>query len=458
MSLGATDAIPVTVLTGSLGAGKTTLLNRILRNAGDRKVAVLVNDVGELNVDAELVSEQSDLSVADGTVAELSNGCICCELRDDLETAVVRLARERSFDHLVVEPSGISDPAPVARLFTGGSAAAARYDVDAVVAVVDARQFADTFDVDETRRVSSANRNASRSGDVDGQRPSGRRGNLGDGGEGTPKRTLATGDDGERRPLSDLLVEQVEFADLVVLNKCDLVSDVERERVESVVRALRPDAEILVAEYAAAPVDRLLDTGLFDPATAAERAGWRRALDAAADEADEDAGDGRAHRDHGHSYPEEEYGVDSFVYRRRRPFHPARAAALLADPPKSVLRAKGSMWVAGREDAHLTYSRAGPSAYVEVTGRWVASLPEFEQGAYRRNRSNLGFEWDEEWGDRRTGLVFIGRGVDEEALVAALDDCLLTDEETAESWDAFENPFPDEPGGRTTLAEPTPEE
>ncbi|MDS0297166.1 GTP-binding protein [Halogeometricum sp. S1BR25-6] len=450
MSLGAADAIPVTVLTGSLGAGKTTLLNHLLRNAGDRKVAVLVNDMGELNVDAELVSEDSDLSVADGTVAELSNGCICCELRDDLETAVVRLARERSFDHLVVEPSGISDPAPVARLFTGGSPAAARYDVDAVVAVVDARQFADTFDVDETRGVSSANRNAKRSGDVDG--------------EGMPTRTVEAGADGERRPLSDLLVEQVEFANLVVLNKCDLVSDAERERVESVVRALRPDTEILTVEYAAAPVDRLLDTGLFDPGTAAERAGWRRMLDADGS-GDRDDGVGHDHDDHsdhdhghGHSHPEEAYGVDSFAYRRRRPFHPARVAALLAALPESVLRAKGSMWVAGREDAHLTYSRAGPSAYAEVTGRWVASLPEFEQEAYRRNRSDLGFEWDEEWGDRRTGLVFIGREMDEEALVASLDDCLLTDAEFSTEWDAFENTFPADPGGRTTLSEPTPGE
>ncbi|MDS0296160.1 GTP-binding protein [Halogeometricum luteum] len=427
MSLGGSDATPVTILTGSLGAGKTTLLNHLLRNAGDRSVAVLVNDMGELNVDAELVSEESDLSVADGTVAELSNGCICCELRDDLETAVVRLARERSFDHLVVEPSGISEPAPVARLFTGGSPAAARYDVDAVVAVVDARQFADTF-----------------------------------GSDGEPTRAVAEDGDGERRPLSDLLVEQVEFADLVVLNKCDLVSDAERERVESVVRALRPDADIVAAEYAAVPVDRLLDTDLFDPGTAAERAGWRRALDA--DESgDRDGGvghdhDGHSDHEHEHAHPEEAYGVDSFVYRRRRPFHPARVAALLADLPGSVLRAKGSMWVAGREDAHLTYSRAGPSAYAEVTGRWVASLPEFEQDAYRRNRSDLGFEWDEEWGDRRTGLVFIGRGMDEEALVAALNDCLLTDEEMGESWETFENPFPEEPGGRATLSEPTPEE
>jgi G3E family GTPase len=442
MGLGTADEIPVTVLSGSLGAGKTTLLNHLLRTAGDRTVAVLVNDMGELNVDAEFVSERSELSVADGTVAELSDGCICCELRDDLETAVVRLARERSFDHLVVEPSGISDPAPVARLFTGGSPAAARYRVEAVVAVVDARLFADTFERD-----------------------------------GTPSKAIAEDGESETRPISDLLVEQVEFADVVVLNKCDLVSDAERERVEAVVRTLRPDAEVVPATYAEVDADELLGVQRFDPQSAAEAAGWRRLLDAA-ERADEEAAesggadrhrddhhadhhDGDGHHDHdGHSHPQEEYGVDSFTYRRRRPFHPGRIAALLSDPPESVIRAKGTLWVAGRERVQLTFSQAGPSAYVEGSGRWIASLPEFEQEAYRRNRSTLGFEWDDEWGDRRTGLVFIGREVDEDELVAALDDCLLTDEEMAADWAAFEAEyaFPDEPGERATLAEPTPGE
>ncbi|SFR32025.1 GTP-binding protein [Halogeometricum limi] len=434
MSLGTAGTIPVTILSGSLGAGKTTLLNHVLRNAADRKIAVLVNDMGELNVDAELVSEESELSVADGTVAELSNGCICCELQDDLETAVVRLARERDFDHLVVEPSGISEPAPVARLFTGGSPAAARYDVDAVVAVVDARLFADTFESD-----------------------------------GTPEQTVAEGGEDERRPLSDLLVEQVEFANVVVLNKRDLVTDEELARVESVVRALRPDAEIVTAEHSTVPIASVLGTGSFDPQTAAERAGWRQVLGEG--EAESDGNDEHGHGDghdhghdendghaHDHTHPEEAYGIDSFVYERRRPFHPERVASVLGDLPDSVVRAKGSMWVAGREAAHLTYSQAGPSAYVEATGRWIASLPEFEQKAYRDNRSDLGFEWDETWGDRRTGLVFIGRDVDEESLSAALDDCLLTDEEMDAAWDEFENPFPAEPGERTTLAEPSVEE
>ncbi|WP_311170212.1 GTP-binding protein [Halobellus ordinarius] len=466
--LKSSDETPVTVLSGSLGAGKTTLLNRLLKGSSDRNIAVLVNDMGELNVDADLVDEASDLSVADGTVTELSNGCICCELRDDLETAVVRLARERSFDHLVVEPSGISEPAPVARLFTGGSPAAAKYRMDAVVAVVDSRLFADTFDADST-----------------------------------PTKSVAEGGDGERRPLSDLLVEQVEFADVVVLNKTDLVDDAELERVEGVVRSLRPDARILRTTYGDVEIDQVLGVDLFDPATAAEKAGWKQALDAGAEEGsgsghEHDQGDGGGHEhdqgdadshehdqgdadghehdqgdadghehdhrdegagshDHDHTHPEEDYGITSFTYRRRRPFHPERVADVLGDLPPSVLRSKGHLWVAGREETHLTYGQAGPSATVEATGRWVASLPEFEQRSYRNNRSDLGFEWDETWGDRRTGLVFIGQDIDEAALRKRLDDALLTDEEFESDWETLSglDRYPTEPDEEYTLADPT---
>ena len=451
MSL-SSDQTPVTILSGSLGAGKTTLLNRLLSGAGDRDVAVLVNDMGELNVDADLVSEESELTVADGQVTELSNGCICCELRDDLETAVVQLAQERSFDHLVVEPSGISEPAPVARLFTGGSPAAAKYRVDAVVAVVDSRLFADTF-----------------------------------GPDGEPTETVAEGGDGERRPLSDLLVEQVEFADVVVLNKTDLVDDAERERVERVVRTLRPDARVLATTYGDVAIDDVLSVDLFDPGAAAEKAGWKQALDAA-EGADADGTGGRElrqsshehadhdhidqsrdrhghdghgqtghdHAGHEHTHPEDDYGITSFTYRRRRPFHPERIAAVLADLPASVLRSKGHLWVAGREETHLTFSQAGASASVEATGRWIASLPEFEQRSYRNNRSDLGFEWDETWGDRRTGLVFIGQDIDESALIDRLDDALLTDAEFEDEWETLSglDRYPTEPGGRVVLASP----
>ncbi|AUV83694.1 cobalamin biosynthesis protein CobW [Salinigranum rubrum] len=430
----ASDDIPVTILSGSLGAGKTTLLNRLLDTAGDRDIAVLVNDMGEINVDAELVSGRS--ANAAGSVTELSNGCICCELRGDLDRAVMRLARERDFDHLVVEASGISEPGPVAKLFTRGNASA-RYVVDALVTVVDARQFYDAF-----------------------------------GGAGEATRRGAADDD--TRPLSDLLVEQVELANVVLLNKTDLVSDEELATVEELVHGLRPDAEIIRTEYSTVDPDRLLGRRLYDPARAAEAAGWRQALADAGDgdhEADEDEHDDHDHEGHahdhdhgddhshdhdhgGHSHPEEAYGVTSFVYRRRRPFHPGRLADLLADLPPNVVRSKGTLWVAGRE-LNLALGQAGPSVHVEAAGPWVATRPEFEQDAYRRNRRNL--EWDDDWGDRRIELVFIGTGFDEESLRARLDDCLLDDEAFASfdpgTWEG-ENPFPTEQGERVVLAAP----
>lgn len=396
------DAIPVTILSGSLGAGKTTLLNHLLAEADDRDIAVLVNDMGDINVDADLVSQNTDLAV-DGGVTELSNGCICCELQDDLETAVVRLARDRDFDHLVVEASGISEPRPVARLFTTGSQATARYAVSSVVAVVDARQFHDAF--------------------------------------GEAGVAARRGDEGGDRPLSDLLVEGVEFANLVVLNKTDLVTPDELDRVAEMVRALRPDADVVRTEHSRVAPETVLRER-YDPATV-EEAGWKRVLE------DETGNHGHGHD---HAHPEAVYGVTSFTYRRRRPFHPERLRAFLADLPPSVVRSKGTCWIATGADSSYTMGQAGPSVRMEAAGPWIASLPEFEQDAYRRNRSDL--DWDEDWGDRRTALVFIGREMDEDELTAALDDCLLTDDEMATAWDDFENPFPTEAGDEVVVTEP----
>jgi G3E family GTPase len=394
------DAIPVTILSGSLGAGKTTLLNHLLAEAGDRDIAVLVNDMGDINVDADLVSQNTDLAVDDG-VTELSNGCICCELQDDLETAVVGLAGDREFDHLVVEASGISEPRPVARLFTTGSRAAARYDVASVVAVVDARQFHDAF------------------------------------GEAGVAARRGEADDGAR-PLSDLLVEGVEFATLVVLNKTDLVTPAELDAVEEMVRTLRPDAEVVRTEHSRVDAGTVL-RDRYDPATADE-AGWKRALE---DEAD---------HDHDHDHPEAVYGVTSVTYRRRRPFHPERLHAFLADLPPAVVRSKGTCWIATGADQSYTMGQAGPSVRMASAGPWIAGLPEFEQDAYRRNRTDL--SWDAEWGDRRTELVVIGREMDEDALIAALDDCLLTDAEMTMDWGDFPNAFPTEAGEEYVVTEP----
>ena len=404
------DTIPVTILSGSLGAGKTTLLNHLLAEA-DRRIAVLVNDMGEVNVDAELVAEGSELDIDDG-VAELSNGCICCELQDDLETAVVRLARDRSFEHLVVEASGISEPAPIARLFTTESRVAARYDVDGLVCVLDTPYFLETFSGGDVRR----------------------RGDPGD------------------RPLSDLLVEQVETANVVLLNKADRCSEADLDRARELVSGLQPDAETVPTEFSAVDPDRVLGTGAFDRDRMRSLPAWKRLLeDADGEEAgrSEHSHDGHGDHadDHAHAHPDEVYGVTSFTYRRRRPFHPERVAAVFRELPPSVVRAKGTVWIAG-SDLRTTVSVAGPSVRATARGPWIASLPEVEREMYRSNRPEL--PWDDEHGDRRVELVFIGTDYDRAELEAALDEALV---DPGSDIAAAAGAFPDEAGAETVLRE-----
>ncbi len=394
------ETIPVTILSGTLGAGKTTLLNHLLVNAGERDIAVLVNDMGEVNIDAELVAEGSELELDDG-VAELSNGCICCELQDDLETAVIRLARDREFDHLVVESSGISEPAPVARLFTTESRVAARYTVDSLVTVVDTRRFVDAF-----------------------------------GGTEIPER-IGTDDD---RPLSDLMVEQIEVSNVVLLNKADLCSDAELAEAEALVGALQPDAETIRTEFSAVDPDRILGRGLFDSGRLADLPGWKRAL--------ESGGAGEHDQDHDHRHPDELYNVTSFTYRRRRPFHPERFEAFLEALPECVVRSKGTAWIAD-SDVRLLVSQAGASIRVTAQGPWIASLPAVERDMYRSNRPDL--DWHETHGDRRTELVFIGVDYDEDDLRSALEDALVTDAEWESSLPAR---FPTEQGAELVVRTP----
>ena len=418
------DTIPVTILSGSLGAGKTTLLNHLLTETGDRDIAVLVNDMGTVNVDAELIAEGSELDVDDG-VAELSNGCICCELQDDLETAVVRLANDRDFDALVVESSGISEPAPVARLFTTESRVAALYRVDTLVTVLDTRLFLDSFAGETPERQGTAEANTSGDNDAD-------------------------------RPLSDLMVEQVELSNLVVMNKTDLCTDGELNEAEELVRALQPDAETVRTTFSQVDPDRLFDRELFDQTEINDLPGWKRALaesghggDSHSHEPDAHEGDsGHGHDDHHH--PEEVYGVTSFTYRCRRPFHPDRLAEVLQDLPSGVVRSKGTVWLAGSE-RRVVIGQAGPSVRAEAQGPWIASLPEVEQDMYRSNRPEL--DWHDKHGDRRTELVVIGTDYDEGDLRTALDDALVTDKEWTES-EAFTGPFPAEQGGETVIRSP----
>ncbi|WP_101296750.1 GTP-binding protein [Halegenticoccus soli] len=397
-----TDPTPVTVLSGALGAGKTTLLNHVLNAERRLDAAVVVNDMGEVNVDADLVERESELSQEDEEIIELSNGCICCRLRGDMLDEVGRLAERRDFDYLLVESSGISEPIPVAQTFARGFEDAefdptGVYELDTMVSVVDAHSFWRGFD------------------------------------SGRALTDAAVAPDDARVP-EEVFVDQIEFCDVLVLNKCDLVPDEELETIEATLRALQSRAKILRAEHGAVDPDEILGTGRFDFARASQSAGWKRELQ----------------EGHHHEDAAAEHGVVSFVYDRDRPFHPERIADLLRDLPDGVIRAKGFFWAAGREDVAMGLDKAGQSVRAGPAGTWLATLPPEEQKRYFAARPGIEEDWDDEWGDRGVQLVFIGRDVDEKGLASALDDCLLTDEEMDADWGAFPDPF--SPEGQREMA------
>lgn len=401
-----TDEIPVTVLSGSLGAGKTTLVNHLLSTADETDLAVLVNDIGTVNVDANLVAEGSELDIDEG-VAKLSNGCICCELQDDLEAAVVSLASDRSFDHLMVEPSGISEPASIAQLFTTESRVAALYDVDAVVTVLDTPLFLDQF-----------------------------------GGTTIPERRGTDAD----RPLSDLLVEQLEMSNIVLLNKADQCTADELTKARSLVGGLQPDAEQIQTTFSTVDPDRLLGVNKFNLSAIDDMPGWKRALS--------DTNEIEANHDHhgesdtSHHHPDEVYGISSTTICRHQPVSPDRFTAFLRELPPTIVRAKGTVWVAGTE-TRITISQAGPSVRATAHGPWIASMPSVDREMYRSNRPEL--PWHEQHGDRRTELVFIGTDYDESAIEASLTDTFV--EENA-SGSTETQLFPTEAGTETVIREP----
>jgi G3E family GTPase len=402
------DRIPTTVISGGLGAGKTTLLNHLLSSNEKRDLAVVVNDMGELNVDQRLVENHVDLG-GDSELLGLQNGCICCGLQGDLRDELFSLAHNHEFDHLVIEASGISEPVGVAGLFVGRGPVGDLYDLDTTVTVVDTPQFAAAF------------------------------------GEATPEReNPETGP----RPLSDLLIEQIEFCDVLVANKRDRLADEEHERIERLLRALQPDAELLWTSFSEISPEKILGTELFDPERAQRSAGWKQALEAHSHAGHEHADHDHDETDHtDHVHPPEEYGVDSVVFETPHPLHPERFLAWLRDPPADLVRTKGMVWVAGREDYALSVGQAGEYARIETNGRWIASLPD-EQRTRHRDPT---MSWDERWGDRGIQLVCIGVELDEKKLVESLKNCLLTDDELEDDWDRFENAFPSRPGVGTVL-------
>ncbi|EMA30593.1 GTP-binding protein [Halobiforma nitratireducens] len=394
------ERIPVSVLSGSLGAGKTTVLNHVLTADHGLEVAVVVNDMGEVNVDAEYVAQQSDLG-GEEEIIEMSNGCICCRLRGDMLEEVGRLADRREFDYLLVESSGISEPIPVAQTFALGFEDADfdptdTYRLDTMVTVVNAHSFWESFD------------------------------------SGTALAEDDLDDHAGRVP-EEVLLDQIEFCDVLLVNKCDLVPDDDLEEIEAVLERLQPRAEIVRTEFGDVDPEEILGTDEFDFQRAQNAAGWKHELQ----------------HDHHHD-PQEEHGVTSFVYQRRRPFRPKRIASLLSELPDEVVRAKGFFWSAGREDVAMGMDKAGTSVRAGPSGQWLATLPEREREQYFAARPGLKDDWHEEYGDRMTRLVFIAREFDEDGLIDRLDDCLLTDAEMAENWDAYVDPF--EPEDRRELA------